>query len=244
MRQLVESVLLPPLDCLLLAVIGLAVVRWRPRLGRCLMVLSFVLLWLMSTPLVASALLRSLQSEATAQVPLPEADAIVVLSADIDRLAPEYGGQTVGALGLQRLRYGAALHRATGKPVLVTGGVPAVGAPPHAVTMKEVLERDFAVPVRWVEPASKNTYENAKLSAEMLLRDGVKSIYLVTHAWHMPRARRAFEAFGLAVTPAPTGYRAAPDDPVGALVPRWTAMRDTAFALHEMVGYVWYTISS
>src|SRR5262249_58500733 len=104
--------------------------------------------------------------------PLPEADAIVVLSADGDRLAPEYGGPTVGALGLQRLRYGAALYRATGKPVLVTGGIPSRGSPPHAVTMKEVLERDFSVPVRWVEPESKNTYENAKLSAELLHRDG------------------------------------------------------------------------
>jgi uncharacterized SAM-binding protein YcdF (DUF218 family) len=244
MRQLAESILLPPLSCLLLAALGLLVVKWRPRLGRCLMGLGFVLLWLMSTPLVAAALLRSLQTEATSAVPRPEAEAIVVLSADADRLAPEYGGSTVGALGLQRLRYGAALHRATGKPILVTGGVPSRGEPPHAVKMKEVLESDFDVPVRWVEPEAKNTHENARLSAEMLRRDGIGSIYLVTHAWHMPRAQRVFEKFGLAVTPAPTGYRAAPDDLLTALVPRWTALRDTAFALHEMVGAVWYAIST
>ena len=34
----------------------------------------------------------------------------------------------------------------------------------------------------------------------------MQQIYLVTHAWHMPRAQLAFEHAGFSVIPAPTGY--------------------------------------
>jgi len=242
LRQLIEALLLPPLNCLVLVALGVLTMRRKPRFGRALLSTGLILLWAFSTPIVATALLRSLQTEAAIKpgaVPA-SAEAIVVLSADMDREAPEYGGPTPGALGLQRLRYAASLNRATGKPVLVSGGVPAEGHRQHAEMMKEVLERDFGVRVRWTEGASANTYENARRSAEMLEQAGVRRVLLVTHAWHMPRAVRSFEAFGIQVFPAPTGFRSAPTDWLGALVPRWTAMRDSGLALHEMIGMVWY----
>ncbi|MGB1879583.1 MAG: YdcF family protein, partial [Gammaproteobacteria bacterium] len=67
----------------------------------------------------------------------------------------------------------------------------------------EALERDFRVPVRWVESVSQNTRENARLTAGVL---DVRRIVLVTHALHMPRAMREFHAAGFDVTPAPLGF--------------------------------------
>ena len=58
----------------------------------------------------------------------------------------------------------------------------------------------------WVEGESNTTREDALNSAALLQRDGVGHGLLVTHAWHMRRAARAFESIGIRVTPAPTGF--------------------------------------
>lgn len=244
-RQLAEALLLPPLNGIALAVLGLLLLRRRPRLGRVLLVGGLGLLWLLSTPLVATSLLRSLQAHRALEPDqmFPDAEAIVVLSAGMDREASELGGFAPGPLGLQRLRYAARLQRSTGKPLLVSGGIPGADCPPHAVTMQECLRRDFNVSVRWTEGKSGNTYENARNSAAILEAAGVHHILLVTHAWHMPRAVRVFEAFGLEVTAAPTGFRSPATELLPSLVPRWSAVRDSGLAIHEFVGRVWYELA-
>jgi len=42
----------------------------------------------------------------------------------------------------------------------------------------------------------RETWENAAFTARMLRRENVDKILLVTHAWHMPRAKVAFAAAG------------------------------------------------
>jgi len=244
LRTLLEASLMPPLNCLLLAVLGLVLSRKFVKTGRGLMVGGAVLLWLQATPYLSTALLCSLQTEPALdpEVGAGDAQAIVVLSADVTRHAPEYGRPTSGAFGLERVRYGAWLQRATGLPMLVSGGVPARGFASLAETMQKDLGQSFDVPVRWIEPRSADTYQNARESAEILERDGVKRILLVTHAWHMPRSRAAFEACGMEVVPAPTSFRSYPQSLLAGLVPRWTALRDWSLAGHEYLGMVWYEL--
>jgi len=50
------------------------------------------------------------------------AQAIVVLGGGTRRNAPEYGGDTLGALTLERLRYGTVVARVTHLPMLLSGG--------------------------------------------------------------------------------------------------------------------------
>src|SRR3546814_18205953 len=74
-----------------------------------------------------------------------------------------------------------SLARRTGKPILASGG-PASAAPYMTVAeaMKVTLERDFGVPVRWIENQSRSTYANAELSAQRLRNAGVQRFYLVS----------------------------------------------------------------
>jgi uncharacterized SAM-binding protein YcdF (DUF218 family) len=241
-----SELLLPPLNVLLLALCALALWRRRRALARGLAIAALALLWLSSTPAVGALLLRALQTSPAlpAAGPWPTAQAIVVLSAEMERSAPEYAGaQRPGPLTMDRLRYAAFLHRQTGLPLLVSGGQLESYADPHAATMRAHLEHDLGIPVRWSEERSRDTFENAQFSAATLLRDGVRRVLLVTHAWHMPRARAAFERFGLEVVPAPTGFRGAALAGIRDLVPRWTALRDCALALHELIGIAWYAIA-
>ena len=143
-------------------------------------------------------------------------------------------------LTLQRLRAGAALSRATHLPILVTGGPINPGEPPVAVLMARSLKDDFGIAARWVEPSARDTWENTNLAAAMLHADGIGSVYVVTHAWHMRRALNGFVPTGLAVIAAPL-----PPDPVprlvpGAFVPRVSAWLRSYFALHEWIGGAWY----
>ena len=245
MRRLLEALFLPPASALFLLVLGTVLRRRWPRAGRTLQVAAVLWLWLAATPAVAGLLLGSLQSHPAlpADGPLPRADAIVVLSAEVDPVGNEYGGAVAGPLTMQRLRYGAWLQRRTKLPLLVSGGVPRRGLPSLAATMAAAAEQEFAVPVRWREERSADTWENAVYSAELLRAAGVRTVLLVTSAWHMPRSVACFEAQGLTVVAAPTGFRLPSDDGFGHWVPQWYGLRDTALALHEWVGRVHYALA-
>jgi uncharacterized SAM-binding protein YcdF (DUF218 family) len=237
----VALLVLPP-GCLVLAAIAACCWAPRSRRGLPIAVTALAALYALSTPYLAGALLRTL--EPAAANPLADAGpgAIVVLGGGTYFNAPEYGGDTVGERTLARVRYGAALYRATGKPLLVTGGSPEGRPTGEARQMQAVLTREFNVPVRWMEEKSTNTLENARLSRPLLEQAGIRSIYLVTDAWHMPRAQLSFERTGLHVVPAPTGFAAARPLSVLDFLPQGRALLDSQRFFHEVAGNAWYRL--
>jgi uncharacterized SAM-binding protein YcdF (DUF218 family) len=239
LTNLIAAFLLPPLNALLLVGLGWALWRHRLRLARGLVGSGALLLFALSLPVVGDAMLRTLEGEVVNAEALRQAQAIVVLGGGRYREAPEYGGDTTGEATLLRLRYAAKLHRESRLPILVTGGKPDGGGASEAETMREALIHDFGVPVRWVEGASDDTRQNARLSAEQLKRDGVSRVLLVTHSWHMPRAVRSFATAGLAVTPAPTVFHREPLTPLDFLPSSYLASRQ---AMHEWIGLFWYAL--
>src|SRR5260221_7307051 len=97
-----ELLVLPPASLLLLFLAGLLVARRRRRLGVAMQCGAVVLLYAVSTPIVAASLLRTLEPAIPLDVSVVAASgagAIVVLSGEMAR-TPEYGGATVGPLTL------------------------------------------------------------------------------------------------------------------------------------------------
>ena len=129
-----------------------------------------------------------------------------------------------------------ALHRRTGLPILVTGGTMDGDADSLAAIMARSLVDDFQVPVRWIEPAAQDTRENAVLGAAMLRADGIRSAYVVTHAWHMKRSVLAFAGTGVAVTAAPVRMDRIQAGDASRFVPRVRSWQDSYYALHEWIG--------
>ena len=243
--NLISEFLLPPLDLLLFAALGLWLWNKRPLIARTLLTASVILLWLLSTPYFAEALLHGLEGEPyVTDTKKPLADAIVVLGGGTYFHAPEYGADTVSMESLVRLRFAAKLQRETGKPILVTGGAPLGNSTSEAEQMKQVLVQEFNVPVQWAETASDNTLENARLSRQLLKQAGITRIYLVTHAWHMPRAVQAFQSAGFQVVPAPTAYTTRYQTDLLAFVPNVYALRDSRIFMHELIGMFWYQLKS
>lgn len=227
---------------LLLGLAGVMLLKRQPKQGRRLIIAMLVLLWLFSLPVVGSGLLALLERGAhTPPDEFRDAQAIVVLGGGTYFGAPEYGGDTVSTLALERLRLAAMLQQRSGLPVLVTGGNPERAAFPEGVLMKKVLTEEFGVPVRWVEAASGNTWQNAFNSREILAPAGVTKVVLVTHGWHMPRAKYAFERAGFRVIPAGTGFHGGRVNALSFL-PSARGLRDSHFFMHEAIGLFWYRL--
>jgi uncharacterized SAM-binding protein YcdF (DUF218 family) len=235
------AALLAPLGIVLVILLVAALVAWRRPLAAWRPVaLAFIVLYPLSTHFVADQLLWWIEPAPRDPVADRSGQAIVVLGGGTYFSAPEYGGDTVKAPVLARLRYAAHLHRALDKPVLASGGAPQGNPVPEARLMTEVLQQDFRITVRWTEQGSRNTFENALMSASLLQPAGIQRIYLVTHAWHMRRARLAFEHAGFKVIPAPTGYATRFKLSVLDFLPDARALDNSGLFFHEVAGIGWY----
>lgn len=238
-----KLLVMPPLCLYLSGVAGLALWKRRPRLARFLLGGSIGLLVLLSLPMVAIQLQCSLQGPPPeGELDVGDAQAIVVLGADGNSFAPEYGGTSVGSLTLERLRYAARLSKRSGLPLLVSAGAMRAGEPPLAKAMADTLARDFGVAARWLEERSGDTRENALFSAEILRANRVERILVVTHAWHEARALSEFRAAGMDARAAGTGWRTAAFASWGAWVPSARGLRESTWAVHEWIGRAWYAI--
>ncbi|TAH50948.1 MAG: YdcF family protein [Betaproteobacteria bacterium] len=245
LKKLVALAVLPPLMPPLVVAAGLLLLRRRRRAGMLVAWFGIVLQFLLVFPPAVGLLLAPLESSPvlTAEA-ARDAGAIVILGAGKRDHAPEFGGETVNRLALERLRYGARLARETGLPVLVSGGAP-TGELPEAVLMKQCLVEDFGITPRWIETESRDTRDNARLSALQLKAAGVHRVLLVTHAAHMPRALAEFEAQGLGVVPAPTAWLGSHEskDRRLALLPSQNTAYAGWYAVHEWLGLLAYRLS-
>lgn len=244
-----RSLLAPPGPQILLVLAGLwCQRRRRPWLGGGLVGAGLLSLYVMATPLGALWLARGL--EVAPALPADPrtwggAQAIVVLGGGRDP-APEFGGQDMpNYWTASRLRYAAFLYRRSGLPLAVSGGIVGDDPESEAAVMARSLRQDHVVNVRWEEGGSRNTWENALFTRELLRKDGIDRIVLVTQGLHMRRARMAFEHAGFIVVPAPL-------DPVAATVTRRPLLLRLApapeyfmvsgQALHEYAGLVLYRL--
>ncbi|MEP7062469.1 MAG: YdcF family protein [Betaproteobacteria bacterium] len=237
-KAVLKVLVLPPTSLLLAALGGLAVSGRFPRFGRVLATIAVLALLGLSLPVVSISLVALLQPPApfTADV-AKGAQAVVILGGGARRYAADYGGDTLAPLTLERVRYGARVARITGLPVLVSGGAPQ-GGTAEAALMRDVLELEFGVPVRWSETNSLNTRQNALYASVLLHRALVSRIVLVTHAFDMQRARAEFAAQGIDVVPAATGLSTRHAIEWRDWIPGMSALHESYYAIYEIIANV------
>jgi uncharacterized SAM-binding protein YcdF (DUF218 family) len=239
LTKFIAACLQPLLAFLLAGTSGLILLRWHRRAGLALLVVSFGGLFVLSLPVVAVPLAHLIEGRPSGVAFAPDAQAIVILAGGNYVNAPEYGGDTVNSATLERVRWGARLHRSTGLPVAVTGGSP-FSQTPEASQMQAALTQDFNVQAKWVEEKSLTTLENARNLRAILASEKIDRIILVTHALHMPRAHLAFVGAGFQVTDSATGFSTRP--PLGLLgfLPGIRSLVLSSDCLYELIGLGWY----
>ena len=119
------------------------------------------------------------------------ADAVVVLGSLV------YPGGRLSRLLDERVVAGVELWRQGGAPILcMSGGSPngCVEADAMARRARELGVPDAALRL---ERESRNTGENARFSARMLLAEGCRTVWIVSQPFHLFRARFLFRKYGL-----------------------------------------------
>lgn len=195
------------LACLLIV----AALLLRRRLGwqRLALLLAVLLLWLGGNRWVAFGLARSLEWRYLPPAEIPVAEAIVLLGGGTQ--TQEYPRlQTEVNEGGDRVILAAWLYRQGKAPVVLASGGLLDWSPRHVTPAQDMaaLLEFMGVPAGaiWQQPHSRNTYEDAVFSTQILREKGVRQILLVTSAMHMPRAMLLFQAQGLEVTPVAADF--------------------------------------
>lgn len=251
--HILKDLILPPSGFLLLGLFGFLLSFKYSRLGRRLLSIGLVALYFSSLPITASVLSTSIQHYPAldaADLNQHQARAIVVLGGGIDYYAPEYAsayyGNNVGRRTMGRVRYAAWLARRTGLPVLVSAGTrdpDNEDGLSSGQMMAGVLSDEFALsnPV-WIEDQSRTTRQNASFSSRILREKNIDTVFLVTHAAHMPRAVAAFQRNGINVIAAPTLFFSNKPKPLDlhSWLPLVSAMYVVRYVLHEWLGQLWY----
>jgi len=240
-KALLSPLALPPAGPLLLALLGwwlAGVSRW---LGRFIVVAALACLWALSCGAVsvwlAWHLLPLPPAVTLADVKRARVQAVVVLGGGVLPLAPEYGTPQPHGASLARLRYGVRLARQAGLPLAFSGGRgwSGNGQASEAEAARGAARQDFGFDLRWAEDQSRDTRENALRTAQLLQRDGIRRVALVSDAWHLPRGVREFERAGFEVLPAPTGLPATTERPALEWVPSATALVLSRNVLREWI---------
>lgn len=244
--------LFPPGLILLLMLISFFLLRLNNKMGKRVMIFAFLSFWFLSTPFITQLLINGLQNQYsplqfTAYNSPREHSAIVVLGSGIENAKEYEHKHTISDRTLSRLRYTAYLHTKTHLPIIVSGGNRDNCAHTEADLMLAVLKEDYKIAAEWRENYSRNTADEGRFLLPILKQHGIKTIYLVTHAWHMPRSmyalNQAFKQEGIRIVPAPMGYiLLKSDDWFSNCLPTLTALNSSAFALHEYVGILWYRL--
>ncbi len=242
---ILKALLLPPGGLILLLIVSLLLIRGI--FGKTVLAITMIMFYLLSTPLVATNLMSGLEQHIFVtpdELLASKAEAIVVLGGGTYEEGPEYGGDTIKGMLLERVRYAAWLQKRTNLPIIVSGGNMITGRESEAKLASKVLKDEFGCKVVATEDKSKNTWENAVYTSGLLKTLEINKVALVTHAWHMPRAMHVFKLNGVDVFAAPTifstGKRGLNNSEVGDWLPDASALRISYLALHEYVGMLWY----
>ena len=186
--------------------------------------------------------------------PAASTTAIVVLGGGREALAREYGMSDLSQHSAERLRYGVWLSRQTGLPLAFSGGIgwaqKGDGGASEAEIASRIAQQQYGWTIRWTETQSADTAGNAAMTVAMLAQEGVSEIVLVTEAFHMPRAKRAFERAAtqaaiahadwptLRITAAPMSYWNSGERTLLDWLPSTEGLANVRLASHELLGLV------
>jgi uncharacterized SAM-binding protein YcdF (DUF218 family) len=233
-----------------LLLLSLLVLPRKPRTGKWLVGTALGVLVFMAWKPLPEAIIRELESRYSEFAPDAKLEGyvgMVVLGGGLEsgraqlahvqpmlNDAAERMTVTVAAL-----RYNPTLQ------VLFTGGEGALmGIGQTEAERAKLFFDSLGVPATQVryESASRNTYENAVLSAQLPGVDPTQRWLLVTSAWHMPRSMATFQKAGWNVTAYPVDFRTGDssnwlDFSMAGGAAQWQ------LALHELVGLLAYKLT-
>jgi uncharacterized SAM-binding protein YcdF (DUF218 family) len=245
LSKVLDIVLLPTVW--LFALLIAALVARQPQRKRQWLWAACGMLLILTNPALVNEALLAWERPPVPLAALPaHADAAVLLTGitQVDK-APH--DRVYLGYGADRLTNALWLYRAGRvRRIIVSGGSGALLQKAHTEAADlATLLRLAGVPARDIllEDQSRNTHENALFTKRLLGQyPDIKSLVLITSAFHARRAQGCFEKVGLQPTAFPAGYfstdrRATPDY---WLLPSPGALQCWSVLVHEVAGWLTY----
>ena len=208
--------------------------------------LGIVILLFCSLPIVSSKLIAYLEKGYVPQniSTVAPADAIVVLSGMVTAVKTgntfkyEFGG------GVDRIFSVIDLFKSNKAPflILTRGKLPWQLGMPEGEFLKEfAIKFGIAEQNILLTDDVQNTDQEAK-SVKKLLNEN-DHIILVTSAFHMPRAKKVFEAAGIKTTPFPVDFQNQKRKfTLMDLIPSANSLSGTSHFVREIIGRLYYNL--
>jgi uncharacterized SAM-binding protein YcdF (DUF218 family) len=249
LSKIVGFVIQPVNFAIILIFIGLAATffRWR-RLGAACSGGAFLVLALSVWTSLGAWMLNPLEQ----RFPKPDfpqkVDGIVVLGGGLEGgINLARGGYELNSAGDRLVEAAVLARRYAEAKIVITGGNGSLmlAGEGDAGTAPRLLEALGVAPDRLIlENRSRNTYENAVFTREVVTPKPGETWLLVTSAFHMPRAKALFDKAGFATVPWPVDYRTSGREGIGLFTDNAAdALQATTIALREWIGLVAYWLS-
>ena len=228
--KILEMFLLPSVFVLVLILIGIILIfrKKRGKLGKILIILGILLYYLFSITPVADSIISPLekQYQPAQKEELNKADKIVLL----------LGGKESDVLRASEVLRLYNLQSA----IIISGRDPLSPKIEEAKEVKEFLtERGISAENIILEDKSRNTFESAKNIKEIL---DDEPFFLVTSAYHLPRAIETFQKARTNPIPAPADFKIEKNYDILDFFPDAQNLRNSDIALHEYFGILWYRL--
>jgi uncharacterized SAM-binding protein YcdF (DUF218 family) len=209
---------------------------------------AFLVLGLASWTSLGALLLTPLEERFVRPAAIGNVDGIIVLGGGLEgAINLVRGGYELNAGGDRLVETAILARRFPTARVVVTGGTGTLvlDGEGDAETAPRLLSALGVEPERLVlENKSRDTYENAVFTKELVSPKPDETWLLVTSAFHMPRSMALFDKAGFALAPWPVDYRTSGAEGVGFFrdSPQ-DSLRNTTTAIREWIGLVAYWLS-
>jgi uncharacterized SAM-binding protein YcdF (DUF218 family) len=226
----------------------LAALIGRRRLAVTGSVLAFLILALSAWTSLGAIMLNPLE-ERFPRPPLPQKiDGIVVLGGGFEgAINLVRGGYELNSGGDRMVETAILARRFPTAKVVVSGGTGELflEGEGDATTAPRLLTVLGVTADRLVlESKSRNTYENAVFTKELVTPKPGETWLLVTSAFHMPRAKALFDKAGFAAVPWPVDYRTSGKEGIGLFRDNPAdSLQATTTAIREWIGLIAYWLS-
>ena len=233
------GVLLTPLNItLILLLVAIILLKYKPKLSQKFLISGFVILFLSASPFFSNPLIKPIEQSypvfTKQEIPL---DFVVVLGCGHTTNDKMPILSQLQVCSLQRLLEGYRILQLHPEATLVTSGHAHNDPVSNAQKVKEAAI-SIGIPADKIimEPRARDTKEEALFLSALLQN---KQFALVTNADHMPRAFRYFNKDNMRPIAAPTGfsYKGDPQSFLTSL-PKATTLQQTTRAFYETLGRI------
>ncbi len=157
------------------------------------------------------------------------------------------GGYELNKAGDRFVEAAVLARRYPDAKIVISGGLGSVllDGEEDATAASRLLTALGVAPERLVlEGKSRDTYENALFTKEMVTPKPDEKWLLVTSAFHMPRSMALFQKAGFTVIPWPVDYRTSGKEGVGFFTDNTAdSLQNTTMAIREWIGLFAYWLS-